>query len=109
MKKRRKPESPTKKLDHCYMCGGKTCPVCKACWSKDCIECVVRLSLRALEHKKEVTLIEGFGLEDAIDAVLPKMSDMDRKIIEARRDNVDYLRQCHAFLSPLIRELRGER
>lgn len=71
------------------------------------MECVVRLALRGLNRKKKVTLIVEFGLRDALDMILPKLSEMDRKVIEARRDDIDYLRQCHAFLSPLIRELKG--
>jgi hypothetical protein len=95
-----------KKLDYCTLCNSVTCPKCGCCWSKDCIECKVRLALDALDRDKTNTAIRGRALAWCIEQIIPKMSDMDAKIIKERKGNIAYLRQCSAFLNPLIRELR---
>jgi len=95
-----------KRLKYCTICDQTTCPKCGCCWSKDCIECKVRLALEALDRDKTNTPSRGLALARCIEKVLPKMSPMDAKIIKERKGNIAYLRQAHAFLSPYIRELR---
>ena len=98
-----------KKLKFCTICNQATCPKCGCCWSRDCVECKVRLALEALDFKKTNIPRRGAALAQCIEEIIPKLSDMDAKIIKERKGNIKYLRQAHAFLSPYIRGLRDEK
>jgi hypothetical protein len=95
-----------KKLEYCTICSQATCPKCGCCWSRDCNECKIRLALEALNFTKTNTPHTGAALAQCIEEIIPKLSDMDAKIIKERKGNIAYLRQSHAFLSPYIRGLR---
>jgi len=65
----------------------------------------IQLALENLKFDPVNTPACGRALAQCIEEIIPKLSDMDTKIIEERKGNIKFLRQCHAFISPFIREL----
>ena len=65
----------------------------------------IRMALENLKFDTVNTPACGRALAQCIEEIIPKLSDMDAKIIEERKDNIEFLRQCNAFLAPYIRGL----
>ncbi len=65
----------------------------------------IHLALENLEFDTVNTPRMGRALAECIEEILPKLSDMDAKVIEKHKGNIRFLRQCGAFLAPFIRNL----
>ena len=65
----------------------------------------IDIALENLKFDTVNTPANGRALAQCIEEIIPKLSDMDAKIIEERKGNIKFLRQCNAFISPFIREL----
>ena len=68
----------------------------------------IHLALENLEFDTVNTPRMGRALAECIEEIIPKLSDMDAKIVEERKGNIAYLKQCHAFLAPYIRKINYE-
>ena len=64
------------------------------------------MALEALDFEKTNTARRGAALAWCVDKIIPKLPEMNAKVIKERKGNIAYLRQCRAFLAPYIRELR---
>ena len=68
----------------------------------------IHLALENLEFGTVNTPRMGRALAECIEKILPELTEMDAIVIEERKGNIKFLRQCHAFISPFIRELNDK-